>query len=249
MDEFEGHPNSSEGDKDEEEDERVYDIIFSSFWKRLGAWIIDQILLGLGTVILLYLTGGEFYPSAEISLTAAQNLTEIFILVNLAYFAISEGLTNQTIGKRILGISVYEEEGTGVSFTSAIFRRIGLLIPVFGLIDGGAILITSKNQRIFDLIAGTVVIEEEWKTEALKHLRGVNITEELEEKGILKKTPDKGENKEEKILEKIKNMKSDLKNRFGDGEIDEKRYHDLMRKYESRIDQLEKKIGNNQTKN
>lgn len=247
MDELEGYPNSSEGDEDEKEDERVYDIIFSSFWKRVGAWIIDQILLGLGTIILLYLTGGEFYPPAEISLTAAQNITEIFILINLAYFAISEGLTNQTIGKRILGISVYEENGIGVSFTSAIFRRIGLLIPVFGLIDGGAILLTSKNQRIFDLIAGTVVIEEEWKTEALQYLTGRNIIEKLEGKGILKKTPDSVENKEKKMLEKLKEMKSDLKDQFRGGEIDEKRYHDLMRKYESRMEQLEKKIGNSRT--
>lgn len=244
MGKFEGRSRAVGGLKEEISDEQIYDIILAPFWKRLIAWIIDQVLLGVVITLLFYLFTGRAQVSLEVNPTMVY-ITQIFLLTNLAYFATLEGFTSQTLGKRIMGISVYGETGGKVSFTSALFRRIGLVIPLFIFFDALTILLSSKSQRIFDMIAGTLVVEVDYEQEASLLMEGKDVIGPLKRKGALRE-PDFGKDKEKKILDKLEKMISDLEEQYENGEIEEDRYKALKRRYESRINQLEKEIGNNQ---
>jgi hypothetical protein len=68
-----------------------------------------------------------------------------------------------TLGKRMVGIRVVEEDGDYVGFGAAVVRNLLRLVDgaltgyLAGLI---AVLVTSRNQRLGDLAAGTVVVRE-----------------------------------------------------------------------------------------
>jgi len=73
----------------------------------------------------------------------------------------------QTVGKRALGIQVLNEDGTEIGPLEALIRNIPaifFIIPYFGLLALPAALIaigvTDKRQRLFDRLAGTVVVKE-----------------------------------------------------------------------------------------
>lgn len=246
MGKFEGQTHPTGGLKEEISDKQVYDVIFAPLWKRLIAWIIDQFLLATVVVVMFYFITGRSFMSLELYDPTIIYIAQIFLLTNMVYFAAMEGFTSQTLGKRVVGISVYEETGGKVSFTSALFRRIGLLIPLFLFFDGIAILFSSKSQRIFDMIAGTVVVAGDYEQEASLFLEGKEVSESLKKRKTMGNTSDFEKDKEKKILSKLKKMKSDLEEKFESGEIEGDRYRDLKRKYESRINQLKKEIGSEQ---
>ena len=94
----------------------------------------------------------------------------IFVLFVLftGYFALFEWLWDgQTPGKRLLKLRVIREDGRPVTLWEAIARNLlrifdtfpGFFVPVYsiGLI---AVFLSSRDQRVGDLFAGTVVIRE-----------------------------------------------------------------------------------------
>lgn len=218
-------------------DDQIFGVLSASFWKRLLAWLVDQALLGAVIVPIYYLKFGSLGSYLEI--------IQIFTLANLVYFTSLEGVFGQSLGKKLLGILVYEEGGSRVSFTMALFRRIGLVIPLFFVADGIAILITSRNQRIFDIIAGTVVVKKSHESDAERFLRGEDITDSLVERGVMLKISELEKKRDQNILESLRGMKDEMEEEFKRGEIDEDLYLQLKRKYESRIRSLKKRIENN----
>lgn len=168
-------------------DEKIYDIISAPFVRRLIAWIVDQFIVGGLAALLFYLTYGA--PQLKTLLPVSEEILSTLLLLSLAYFTILEGTTGQTAGKKLLKIRVLAETGEEVSYSSALLRRIGPVIPYLNIADGVAILLTSKNQRIFDVAAGTLVIRENFQRESVKFLRRGDITQDLVEKDVLVKAP------------------------------------------------------------
>ncbi len=91
----------------------------------------------------------------------------IFVLF-AAYFIFFEWLWNgQTPGKRILKLRVIREDGRPITLWEAVARNLlrvfdaipGFVIPIYsvGLI---AVFMNSRDQRVGDMFAGTVVIRE-----------------------------------------------------------------------------------------
>ena len=92
----------------------------------------------------------------------------VVFLVFAAYFIVFEWLWNgQTPGKRLLKLRVIREDGRPLTLWEAIARNLlrigdampGFVIPVYsvGLI---VIFLSSRDQRLGDIFAGTVVIRE-----------------------------------------------------------------------------------------
>jgi uncharacterized RDD family membrane protein YckC len=77
-----------------------------------------------------------------------------FVLILPAYFAFAEYLTDQTLGKRLLGIRVVRESGTRITFGQSLVRQIPLAASIF-LLDALFALFTENNQRAFELISKT----------------------------------------------------------------------------------------------
>jgi len=79
-------------------------------------------------------------------------------LLSIAYFPLLEWRFGQTLGKYLLGIYVVREDGLRPSLPATIVRRIPFFLEFFW-IDAIVAFFNERNQRAFDLVAGTVVVE------------------------------------------------------------------------------------------
>jgi len=87
-----------------------------------------------------------------------------FVIID-GYFAIFEWLwSGQTPGKRWLKLRVIREDGRPISFFEAMIRNlirvIDLIVPPFYSIGLVSVFCTTRDQRVGDLVAGTVVVRE-----------------------------------------------------------------------------------------
>ena len=155
----------------------------AAFGKRVGAWLIDVVLICLYYYVMLRLIFGLEDKSEDIK-TVASLL--ILIIPVLIYQLASEIFFNgQTIGKRLVGIKVIDKGGQEPTWGQYIIRWmlcIGnlyiytipylmmqsvALVFVFAIIylpDVIVMLINRNSQRIGDLAAGTVVIDTTYRT-------------------------------------------------------------------------------------
>lgn len=87
-----------------------------------------------------------------------------FFLLMFGYFAIFEILWNgQTPGKRIIGIRVIKDSGRPLTAAESIGRNLLRIIdqlPGFYAIGMLVALLNSRNKRLGDLLAGSVVVRE-----------------------------------------------------------------------------------------
>src|SRR3954451_3296215 len=131
--------------------------------RRIGALLIDGILLGIIFVIVGLATGGGHSGHGKASVHLGGSATLLFLAISFVYFILCEGTTGQTIGKRLLGIRVVSADGTPASFGQAVGRTILRLVdalPIFYIVGLISVLATGRGrrQRVGDLAVGTFVI-------------------------------------------------------------------------------------------
>jgi uncharacterized RDD family membrane protein YckC len=90
------------------------------------------------------------------------------ILFWFIYFPGVEGTTGQTLGKKIIGIRVVKQDGGQVTFGSSFVRHLFDMIDVSFAIGILVIKNSGKKQRIGDLIAKTVVLDDTVLCEIVK---------------------------------------------------------------------------------
>jgi len=83
------------------------------------------------------------------------------LVIQVAYVALTEGRTGQSLGKRVAGIRVVKVDGRPIAWHDAVIRWICLAVdqqPTLGIL--GLILVSSRplKQRVGDLAAGTIVV-------------------------------------------------------------------------------------------
>lgn len=87
----------------------------------------------------------------------------------LAYFVISIGYRmileyywrGQTLGKRVMGLRVMDEQGLHLRFSQVVIRNLLRVIdalPIFYMVGGLSCLLSRKAQRLGDFVANTVVV-------------------------------------------------------------------------------------------
>ena len=121
----------------------------AGFWQRFGAAIIDGLVLLIPSIILLLI----FKQGA-----AYQALST---LMSLAYFTYFEGgATGQTVGKKALGIRVYDfRQGGSIGYGRGFLRQIGKYISAIPLFLGYFWMLWDKESQCWqDKIAGSVVV-------------------------------------------------------------------------------------------
>ena len=120
----------------------------ASFGRRLGAFVIDLILLGIVNGIIRLIAGQDVSFG-------------VGIVLWLAYFTYFEGSdTGQTLGKRALGIRVYDFAGGaaigfGRGFVRAIMKYVSLIPCGLGYLW---MLWDKEKQTWHDKLATTVVV-------------------------------------------------------------------------------------------
>ncbi len=152
-------------------------VEYAGFWLRFLALLIDNVVMGLGFVLILipliFLTGlrgflDEIHPSEDM------NDVGIFMLIGVIFLAATVSLVftwlyhalmessewQATLGKKVLGLVVTDMGGQRVSFGRSTGRHFGKLItnlvPAFiGYIMAG---FTEKKQALHDMLAGCLVL-------------------------------------------------------------------------------------------
>lgn len=136
---------------------------YAGFWTRFWAYLIDLIVLGSISRLLVYpifrLVGGdiganEWYAPITI-------ITSVFFF---AYFVLMTRFFGQTVGKMIVGIKVVPVKGQSLNWSTVIFRELvgrffstalPFLIVLYFLVG-----FTPKKQGVHDFIADTTVVHE-----------------------------------------------------------------------------------------
>lgn len=98
----------------------------AGFWRRLGAFLIDSLIVGLGALLI------TFPFSGSLSRVGAYGRL-LGVLVALPYYAIlnSKVGNGQTLGKRWLDIRVVDQAGNPISLARSTVRYAVLAIPYF----------------------------------------------------------------------------------------------------------------------
>jgi len=121
----------------------------AGFWARFAALLIDGILLGALYGIVWAITNQEVGSAVQ-------------FLAGIAYFSYFEGgPTGQTIGKRALGIRVYDFGGSGqpIGYGRGIIRYLGRILASIPCLLGYFWMLWDKEKQCWqDKLATTVVV-------------------------------------------------------------------------------------------
>ena len=121
----------------------------AGFWQRFGAAFLDGLVLLIPSIILLVI----FKQGALYQLLST--------LVSLAYFTYFEGgATGQTLGKKALGIRVYDfREGGPIGYGRGLLGQFGKWLSAIPLGLGYFWMLWDKEKQCWqDKIAGSVVV-------------------------------------------------------------------------------------------
>ena len=123
------------------------------FWRRLGANLLDALIIGVPLAILAYLIDPESQsnPVGDV----------ISVLYSLLLPVFWRGYT---VGKRIVGIRIVKINGEPVGVGTMILRVIvgmglvyGITLGIAAIVSAFMVAIREDKRSIHDLIAGTYV--------------------------------------------------------------------------------------------
>lgn len=137
-------------------------MVYSGFWKRLLAYLIDAIVMTVFSFITGTILGNIFASSPEPPAVLLILSFIIVVLINWIYYAAFESSSNQgTLGKVTLGIKVTDLHGNPISFRRATGRYFGKILSSLILCIGYLMVaFTNKKQGLHDKMAGCLVVNE-----------------------------------------------------------------------------------------
>jgi uncharacterized RDD family membrane protein YckC len=157
----------------------VLNAVYAGFWLRLVAFLVDRLILGIASLVVLvpffFLLGGaaflDNFPRRAAEgfqqgdwlplLSVIMMLVGVMAIIQWLYFAFLEGGEKQaTWGKQIMGIYVTDLEGNRISFGRASGRFLAKIISGMIPLGIGYIMagFTERRQALHDMIAGTLVL-------------------------------------------------------------------------------------------
>jgi uncharacterized RDD family membrane protein YckC len=149
------------------------EVTLAGVGSRFTAGIIDQLLrwaLLLALVTVLAVLDARVIDD-DLSGVAVAVIVVAMFLVQFGYDVLFETLASgRTPGKRWTGLRVVKVGGAPVGFIASALRnllRIVDSLPGFYLVGIISVLLTDKNQRFGDVVAGTIVVRERRQTTAL----------------------------------------------------------------------------------
>lgn len=127
----------------------------AGFWVRVGAFLIDSIVIGIVAGIF---TGGEAVTNPDITNARHTGLENIasFLFFTIMWSSIGNG---QTLGMRLLGLRVVDRDGKPIGYGTAVLRYIGLILSFVVILIGVIwVAFDPRKQGWHDKIAGTFVV-------------------------------------------------------------------------------------------
>jgi uncharacterized RDD family membrane protein YckC len=165
---------------DEAEGSAMVAQVYGGFWRRLFAFMLDNVIIYLLAFTVFII--GMFALGASSGLHGIRpggghmlaTILRIAILFNIlymfmcmAYFTYFIGICGKTPGKMAFGLKVVRLTGEPLTFGAAFLRWIGYFLSSLPLNLGFIwIAFDEKKQGFHDKLAGTVVILEESRENA-----------------------------------------------------------------------------------
>lgn len=144
-------------------DGEVREVRIASWRRRLGAWLIDIILVGILWDLLAGAAGPitQFHfwlPPGPIFSAWFVHLGSGDALILFAYWTVLEGTRGQSLGKMALGLKVTDRRGDAIDLPRAAIQSFGkaFLLPLDVLI--GWIAMPGSGQRLFNRLSETIVV-------------------------------------------------------------------------------------------
>ena len=141
---------------------------YATFWHRLGAYLIDYVLISLVTCplgLMMGVMGAVAEQSGEAAQAASAGVTVLMYAVAIVagwlYHALMESSSWQgTVGKRVLGIRVTDLDGNRITFGRATGRYFGKIVSSMICAVGFImVLFTERKQGLHDMMASTLVLQ------------------------------------------------------------------------------------------
>lgn len=147
---------------------RFLAVAIDHFIQYFSIFLIAWVFIGLSGIGGPALSDAPDKVFSEMPKWTIAILIIILFLIFAGYFIVFEWLWNgQTPGKRLMKLRVIREDGRPITLWEAIARNLlrifdaapGFLLPVYsvGLV---VIFLSSRDQRVGDVFAGTVVVRE-----------------------------------------------------------------------------------------
>jgi uncharacterized RDD family membrane protein YckC len=131
--------------------------------RRVLATIVDGVVLGLLFFVMSMLFGSSSAQGGQVNASLNGLPFLIYLVLVIAYYVLMEGYLGQTVGKMLLGIKVVRE-GTGEvpGLQGAAIRTVLRIVDgfFFYLVAFISVLASSKNQRLGDMVANTLVVRK-----------------------------------------------------------------------------------------
>ncbi len=147
--------------------------MYAGFWKRLAAFIIDNIIAYVLLMIVMAFMGySDKLSNPATVVSAVLVMTACSMLIYALYWALFESSSLQaTPGKMALGIKVTDMNGNRISFGRALGRNLGKIISGFTLNIGYVMAgFTVRKQALHDKMADCLVIDKNADTQNLQPL-------------------------------------------------------------------------------
>jgi uncharacterized RDD family membrane protein YckC len=135
--------------------------LYAGFWKRVGSYIIDLVILVAVMLPLGFLLNPLVGGFDETGASILGGLIELTL--SILYFSLFESSRMQgTPGKRALGVAVTDLHGQRLTFARALGRNVArILSGLIFLIGYIMVAFTARKQALHDMIAGTLVINRD----------------------------------------------------------------------------------------
>ena len=128
------------------------------------AFVLDFVFLSLFFFPITYLYSGRWVMTYEDHLWGILDpICIVFLFIIFAYFILMEAYAGWTIGKKALGLKVFDIDGKRIGILKSLIRNLLRLVdglPAFNILGIVLIASSSKNQRLGDYAAKTFVIRE-----------------------------------------------------------------------------------------
>ncbi len=151
--------------------------IRADYRPRIWAFLFDQLII-IGAILVgfaLWIYGTlipallAHYPYLLIFLSGLFLVFPYGIFWIYGYFVVCEKIFSKTLGKRLFGLSVYDESGIRITWSQALIRNITKAEAALLLLE--LVIARYKNkdyQRLLDSVANTIVVKKRWQNQILK---------------------------------------------------------------------------------
>jgi uncharacterized RDD family membrane protein YckC len=134
----------------------------AGFWRRLGALLVDLILIGISSGIISFI----ITVPGGMDVTARNNVSALVqVVVAVVYLGYLWSSRGESVGYMAFGIRVVKSNGTPLTLGAAAVRALALVASLYlclvpALISALMVAFGGRQQAIHDLLTGTRVIRD-----------------------------------------------------------------------------------------